>query len=155
MGLLSLTLYRDEYRNSFLFHLHHIIELNKVSLTFNMDIAIQFRWFEGNVWLKLVSLKDNTQYLKSLFSQFKDVFKLPWCLINTLHFAIKCNLKPLSIVIGPSTPSPVLIRRHVNFVEVWLEAAADKGALLSSQLPLLRFILISESVLGFKLLVII
>ena len=155
MGLLSLTLHRDEYRNSFLLHLHHIIELNKVSLTFNMDIAIQFRWLEGNVWLKLVSLKDNTQDFKSLFSQFKDVFKLPWCLMNTLHFAIKCNLKPLSIVIGPSTPSPVLIRRYVDFVEVWLEAAADKGALLSSQLPLLRFILISESVLGFKLLVII
>ena len=155
MGLLSLTLHRDEYRNSFLLHLHHIIELNKVSLTFNMDIAIQFRWLEGNVWLKLVSLKDNTQDFKSLFSQFKDVFKLPWCLMNTLHFAIKCNLKPLSIVIGPSTPSPVLIRRYVDFVEVWLEAAADKGALLTSQLPLLRFILISESVLGFKLLVII
>ena len=155
MGLLSLTLHRDEYRNSFLLHLHHIIELNKVSLTFNMDIAIQFRWLEGNVWLKLVSLKDNMQDFKPLFSQFKDVFKLPWCLMNTLHFAIKCNLKPLSIVIGPSTPSPVLIRRYVDFVEVWLEAAADKGALLTSQLPLLRFILISESVLGFKLLVII
>ena len=155
MGLLSLTLHRDEYRNSFLLHLHHIIELNKVSLTFNMDIAIQFRWLEGNVWLKLVSLKDNTQDFKPLFSQFKDVFKLPWCLMNTLHFAIKCNLKPLSIVIGPSTPSPVLIRRYVDFVEVWLEAAADKGALLTSQLPLLRFILRSESVLGFKLLVII
>ena len=75
--------------------------------------------------------------------------------MNTLHFAIKCNLKPLSIVIGPSTPSPVLIRRYVNFVEVWLEAAADKGALLTSQLPLLRFILRSESVLFVKLLVII
>ena len=155
MGLLSLTLHRDEYRNSFLLQLHHIIELNKVSLTFNMDIAIQFRWLEGNVWLKLVSLKDNPQDFKPLFSQFKDVFKLPWCLMNTLHFAIKCNLKPLSIVIGPSSTPPVLIRRYVDFVEVWLEAATDKGALLTSQLPLLRFILRSESVTGVKLLFII
>ena len=154
MGLLSLTLHRDEYRNSFLLHLHHIIELNKVSLTFNMDIAIQFRWLEGNVWLKLVRIKDNTQDLKSLFSQFKDVFKLPWCLMNTLHFAIKCNLKPLSIVIGPSTPSPVLIRRYVDFVEVWLEAAADKGALFASQLLLLSILIGSKSATEIRHLVI-
>ena len=51
--------------------------------------------------------------------------------MNTLHFAVECNLKPLSIVIGPSTSPPVLISRYVELVEVWLEAAADKGALLS------------------------
>ena len=68
----------------------------------------------------------------------------------TLHFAIECNLKPLSIVVGPSTTPPVLIRRYLDFVEVWFEAAADKSALLTSQFLwqfiLFRSILWSESV---------
>ena len=74
--------------------------------------------------------------------------------MNTLHFTIKCNLNPLSIVIGSSSSPPVLIRRYVDFVKVWLESAADKGALFASQLLLLSILIGSKSVTEIRHLVI-
>ena len=73
MGFLALTLYRDEYRDSFLLQVHHLIELNKVSRSLKLDTAVEFGWLEGNERLELVSFEDNTQDFKPLFSQFKDV----------------------------------------------------------------------------------